>query len=155
MSENPQQYSANGPRRGRREPECGANAGSPERAERMDDQPIDRNRKLKEEDKSGNRAEETHSIRFLNFLLKPCMQRRIPDQAQNQCRAPEYEPGPLRPPLVRAPQAPTRHSRARRNVEKTRHARDIRFRWHLLTSLVLDISRFWRFNASILAFRIQ
>jgi hypothetical protein len=61
MPENPESHSAAGPCGKPGEPEGRANSGSPEQAERMNNQPVNRDRKFKEENKSGNGMEETHS----------------------------------------------------------------------------------------------
>src|ERR1019366_4473540 len=102
VPENPQQHAAGGPGRESSEPECSANAIPPERIEGMENQPVDWNRQFKEENKSGNRAQETHSTSFLIIFLEPCVRRRVADQAQNHQHTSQREPSPLRPALARA-----------------------------------------------------
>jgi hypothetical protein len=96
----------------------------------MEDQPVDRNREFNKKKKSGDRLEETHSTHFLIIRPKQCMQRRVTDNAEYKGHTAQDEPGPLRPTLVGAPQAPARQSRASHNIEKTRHSRYIGLRPH-------------------------
>src|SRR6202162_4521590 len=125
-----------------RKPESSTNAASPEGIKRVKDQPVDWNRQFKEKNKSGDGMEETHSIRFLMFLQKPCVQRRVADQAENQNRSSRREPRPLRPTLVRAPQSPACQGSARHEKKKARHPRNVRLRCHPRTSLFDDFQRY-------------
>jgi hypothetical protein len=102
----------------------------------MKDQPVDWNRKFEEKKKSSDRVQETHSTRFLIFCPKQGVQWRVADDAEDQDRSAQHKPGPLRPTLVGAPQAPTRQTRARHNIQKTRHSRYIRLCRHGLPFLV-------------------
>jgi hypothetical protein len=108
----------------------------------MEDHPVDWNRQFKEKNKPGDGMEETHSICFLMLLHKPCVHRRVSDQAENQNCSSQREPSPLRPSLVCAPQSPACQGSARHNVQKARHTHNIRLRCHPRTSLFDDFQRY-------------
>src|SRR5579871_139700 len=126
----PEQDPAGGPRRQPCKPECRANTCSPERGERVKNQPVDGDRQFEEKNESGDTVEETHSNCFRGLFYEERVQRRVADQAQNQKRTAQREPGPLGPALVSAPQSPAHYCRARYHIEQARHSSYVWLRGH-------------------------
>jgi len=108
----------------------------------VQNQPVNWDGQFEEKNKSGESMKETHSICFLIFRVKPGVQRRITDEAQDQDGSAKQQPRPSRPSLIGAPKAPCCQACPACHVEKARDSRYIRLCRHAHPYRIVPVAGF-------------